>query len=226
MHVLRSHALSSDLISSYALFSSSLKRVVAEGASCSLILVKHVNGRQYVQLLVNKLLKSNPGGSSATGGGGGGSRSTPVPAATIPHPIPLTSPTAPAAGTSAAAPSGGSSTRLVTTPTEAVAAVAALLGADAVAMDCEGDLRRGGSLALMQLQAAGGPCYLLDLVAMSAPARQEALAHLAPLLAADRPLKVLHDCRRDAEALFYIHGLRCRGLWDTQVRQEGLNGVL
>jgi hypothetical protein len=27
----------------------------------------------------------------------------------------------------------------------------------------------------------------------------------------------MHDCRKDLEALFYLHGIRARGIWDTQV---------
>lgn len=28
----------------------------------------------------------------------------------------------------------------------------------------------------------------------------------------------MHDCRADSEALFYLHGIRMRAVWDTQVR--------
>lgn len=46
----------------------------------------------------------------------------------------------------------------------------------------------------------------------------------------ESPSQVMHDCRRDAEALFYLHGIRCRGVWDTQVAHgltqlfQGLGG--
>lgn len=29
--------------------------------------------------------------------------------------------------------------------------------------------------------------------------------------------QVMHDCRADSEALFYLHGIRMRAVWDTQV---------
>lgn len=32
--------------------------------------------------------------------------------------------------------------------------------------------------------------------------------------------QVMHDCRSDCEALFYQHGIRAAGLWDTQVGGE------
>lgn len=37
------------------------------------------------------------------------------------------------------------------------------------------------------------------------------------------PMQVMHDCRRDCEALLYQHGIRVQGVWDTQVGRAGLN---
>lgn len=33
----------------------------------------------------------------------------------------------------------------------------------------------------------------------------------------------MHDCRADSEALFYLHGIRMRAVWDTQVSSAGSN---
>ncbi|KAL4443459.1 hypothetical protein ABPG75_011196 [Micractinium tetrahymenae] len=119
--------------------------------------------------------------------------------------------------------------QLVASAEAAAAAVSALLQAGEVAMDCEGDLSRDGSVALIQLfapaavpaAAPGQPpqprCFVFDLAGMAAGEWEAALRQLAHLLESPDVVKVLHDCRSDCEALFYLHGIRVSPVWDTQV---------
>lgn len=110
--------------------------------------------------------------------------------------------------------------QLVTTEAQAAAAVAELLSAPEVAMVCEGDLQRDGAIALVQLYApgtAGGACYVFDLHGMAPGVRAAAVRHLARLMESPDTAKVLHDCRSDCEAFFYLHGIRLANVWDTQV---------
>lgn len=93
--------------------------------------------------------------------------------------------------------------QLVASAEAAAAAVAALLQAGEVAMDCEGDLHRDGSIALIQLYAPTAPpaaapgqlqaqprCYVFDLAGMEEGEREGALRQLARLLEAPDVVKV------------------------------------
>lgn len=76
--------------------------------------------------------------------------------------------------------------RLIASEQQAAAAVTELLAAGEVAMDCEGDLRRGGSVSLIQLYApaaaAVSPCYVFDLEACRSNERPAVMARLQSLL--------------------------------------------
>ena len=93
--------------------------------------------------------------------------------------------------------------QMVTSEQQAAVAVARLMAAREVAMDCEGDLERGGSIALIQLFAlpsshgiagsssapsangnntAAAACYVFDVHAMAEGERQGAMRSLARLL--------------------------------------------
>eukprot|EP00127_Corallochytrium_limacisporum_P000764 Clim_evm50s25 gene=Clim_evmTU50s25 len=83
-----------------------------------------------------------------------------------------------------------------------------------VACDCEGvRLGRDGILTLVQI---GTPThvFLFDIVlggkAMFA-------AGLGQLLTSKTLLKVMHDCRCDADALYHIYGVKLRNVFDTQL---------
>ena len=93
-----------------------------------------------------------------------------------------------------------------------------------VAVDCEGsDLGRGGTLTLVQV--ASDACVSVRCVALLGAAVFD--RGLRALFEDSRVLKVLHDCRRDADALLHLYNVRVRGVFDTQVafavlaRREG-----
>lgn len=75
-----------------------------------------------------------------------------------------------------------------------------------LAVDCEGEnLSRHGPLALVQIASdLGKRVYVFDVIALTASSklRAELVAGLKVLLEDDAIVKVLHDCRQDAVALF------------------------
>lgn len=110
-------------------------------------------------------------------------------------------------GAATRAPCNGSSggpavlleAQLVSSAEAATVAVDALLQAGEVAVDCEGDLQRGGSISLIQLfalpAAAHGQgeqpcCYVFDLAGMPGEERKVTLRQLARLLESPDVVKV------------------------------------
>ena len=59
-----------------------------------------------------------------------------------------------------------------------------------------------------------GKCYLFDILQASA----STLAQLKLILEHKSIIKVFHDCRQDAAALFYQKGIKLQTTFDTQVR--------
>ncbi|OQS00919.1 hypothetical protein ACHHYP_02166 [Achlya hypogyna] len=87
-----------------------------------------------------------------------------------------------------------------------------LAALDVVGIDCEGaQLGRTGVLTLVSV-AVGPRVYLFDVLANPA-----LLGALKPLLESDRVVKVLHDCRKDSDALFHGAGIALATVFDTQV---------
>src|SRR5262249_45983467 len=85
-----------------------------------------------------------------------------------------------------------------------VRACAALLHCDRLAVDCEGvNLSRDGELTLVQIGTPAGDVYLFDVLKLrsSPDSCHVMIATLQSLMADSKILKILHDCRRDAEAL-------------------------
>ncbi|KDO29034.1 hypothetical protein SPRG_06089 [Saprolegnia parasitica CBS 223.65] len=93
-----------------------------------------------------------------------------------------------------------------------------LAGVDVVGVDCEGvNLGRSGSLALVSL-AIGPTVYLVDV--LSTPSLLDALK---PLLESPSIVKVLHDCRKDSDALLHTAGISLTHVFDTQVAHAVLH---
>jgi hypothetical protein len=88
---------------------------------------------------------------------------------------------------------------------------------DVVAVDLEGRLSEDGSIDLLQITARGPArpmdrVYVFDLFWC-----REMIHELKKVLECQTTIKVLHDCRRDAQALFQLWGITMSPVQDTQV---------
>ena len=90
---------------------------------------------------------------------------------------------------------------------------AAFANAKLVALDIEGvNLGRSGKISLVQI-ATGERCFLLDL--LEHDAFTPLVAWLRRLLESPRVLKIIHDCRRDSDALKHLLGISLQHVHDT-----------
>ena len=118
---------------------------------------------------------------------------------------------------------------LVDTAAACRAALAVLQKSPVVALDCEGrNLSRNGTLAMVQVSNERNQCFLFDLV----PGDNFAVFFdlgLRALLESTDVMKVMHDCRCDADALNHLAHVTLRNVVDTQIahalRQIGENSV-
>ena len=106
---------------------------------------------------------------------------------------------------------------LLDDPEKCADAMRALIAAgEPCAVDFEGiALSRTGALCLAQVAPPNGPVYLVDVARMGADAFKTGA--LGALLEAKHLLKLVFDCRGDADALFHQFGVRMRGVFDVQV---------
>lgn len=82
-----------------------------------------------------------------------------------------------------------------------------------IGFDCEGvDLARHGQLCIMQL-AWEDKVYLVDVVVGG----RQLVEGCRKGLESPFVTKVIHDCKRDSEALYFQFGIRLQGVFDTQV---------
>jgi len=94
-------------------------------------------------------------------------------------------------------------------------AVQEILQFPIIALDCEGvNLSKDGKLCLIQI-ATPKRVYLFDV--LKGGDRLFFEKGLRFLLENKKVLKIVHDCRRDSEALYYQYGIYLRGVWDSQV---------
>ena len=91
-----------------------------------------------------------------------------------------------------------------------------LLQLQVVGLDMEGfALGRNGTTSLLQLSSSADEVYIFDVWKLG----QElfSAAFLLPILTSPNIIKLCYDCRCDAEALFYQHGVLAFGLYDLQI---------
>ncbi|XP_075522467.1 uncharacterized protein LOC142555472 [Primulina tabacum] len=82
-----------------------------------------------------------------------------------------------------------------------------------IGFDCEGvDLCRNGTLCIMQL-AFSDAIYLVDAI----EGGDTLVKACKPALESSYVTKVIHDCKRDSEALFFQFGIRLNNVVDTQI---------
>lgn len=85
-----------------------------------------------------------------------------------------------------------------------------------IGLDMEGcNLGRSGTTSLLQLSASTREVYIFDVVALGR--ELFSAAYLLPILSSPKIIKLCYDCRCDAEALFYQHGVMAFGLYDLQI---------
>eukprot|EP00249_Psilotum_nudum_P011263 c23067_g1_i1 orf=57-1088(+) len=82
-----------------------------------------------------------------------------------------------------------------------------------IGFDCEGvDLARHGRLCIMQL-AFEDAVYLIDAV----EGGDSLMQACKPALESAYVTKVVHDCKRDSEALYFQYGIKLHNVFDTQI---------
>ncbi|RVW51935.1 piRNA biogenesis protein EXD1 [Vitis vinifera] len=82
-----------------------------------------------------------------------------------------------------------------------------------IGFDCEGvDLCRHGSLCIMQL-AFPDAIYLVDAI----QGGEKLMKACKPALESSYITKVIHDCKRDSEALYFQFGIKLHNVVDSQV---------
>ncbi|KAF6164283.1 hypothetical protein GIB67_010253 [Kingdonia uniflora] len=82
-----------------------------------------------------------------------------------------------------------------------------------IGFDCEGvDLCRKGSLCIMQLAFPDG-IYLVDVI----QGGDTLMKACKPALESSYITKVIHDCKRDSEALYFQFGIKLHNVVDTQI---------
>ncbi|KAF7022655.1 hypothetical protein CFC21_035334 [Triticum aestivum] len=93
-----------------------------------------------------------------------------------------------------------------------------------IGFDCEGvDLCRHGALCIMQI-AFPDAVYLVDAI----EGGKELVEACKPALESNHVTKVIHDCKRDSEALYFQFGIKLHNVMDTQIayslieEQEGM----
>jgi hypothetical protein len=90
-----------------------------------------------------------------------------------------------------------------------------------MAVDIEGDLGEDGRLSLIQIKVDGLPPMIFD--ALCNPHGGVETEGLDNLLEDPTVIKVMHDCRKDAVALFGQLGVRLASVYDTQVTHGARN---
>ncbi|CAK7353082.1 unnamed protein product [Dovyalis caffra] len=82
-----------------------------------------------------------------------------------------------------------------------------------IGFDCEGvDLCRHGTLCIMQL-AFPDAIYLVDAI----KGGESLIISCKPALESSYITKVIHDCKRDSEALYFQFGIKLHNVVDTQI---------
>jgi len=96
---------------------------------------------------------------------------------------------------------------------------------DFVALDCEG-VNLGNvpnSLCLIQI-ACPTATFFYDCVSMSHNSNRDALhSQLSKLLESEEVVKVVHDCEKDAAALYQDMGIKLAGVLDSQIAYSFIN---
>ncbi|ETO28208.1 hypothetical protein RFI_08925 [Reticulomyxa filosa] len=107
---------------------------------------------------------------------------------------------------------------------ECESVIASLSKEKYVGFDCEGylDLSRNGKVALIQL-STNTDSYIFDIFKMCnrIPCCLRDFLEKKPDFKKGEffkcPIKIIHDCRKDQDALYHVYGIRLNGIFDTSV---------
>lgn len=104
---------------------------------------------------------------------------------------------------------------MITSTKACIKAVQEIMTFPVVAVDCEGvNLSKEGRLCLIQV-ATPKKVYLFDV--LKGGERLFFDRGLRYLLESNKIVKVMHDCRKDSEALYFQYDVTLRGVWDSQI---------
>ena len=106
----------------------------------------------------------------------------------------------------------------VATSQEASKCTPRFIGDSVIVVDIEGDLRASGRLSLVQIEALG-QVYIFDIYRCP-----DIMAFLKPIFECPNILKVIHDCRRDSQALRGQFGISLQAVFDTQCADAIIEG--
>ncbi|KAL8286992.1 hypothetical protein RQP46_003998 [Phenoliferia psychrophenolica] len=114
---------------------------------------------------------------------------------------------------------------LVDTPSRLAACLAVLASSSELAVDCEGDdLCAKGTLSLIQLyQKESDIVWIVDVTVLKSaafmPVSDVKLPSLKCILEDASVTKLFYDVRNDANALFHLHSISLRGIFDVQLHE-------
>jgi exonuclease 3'-5' domain-containing protein 1 len=95
-------------------------------------------------------------------------------------------------------------------------AVSVISNYSLVSVDLEGvQLCRSGEICILQVAVPNNRVYLFDICALRADAFEA--GGLRDILTGPSPLKLMFDCRADADALFHQYHVQLDGVYDVQV---------
>jgi len=95
-------------------------------------------------------------------------------------------------------------------------AVSEILTHRLVSVDLEGiELCRSGEICIIQVALPNHRVFLFDICALRADAFEA--GGLRDVLSGPSPLKLMYDCRADADALFHQYHIQLHGVYDLQV---------
>jgi hypothetical protein len=101
--------------------------------------------------------------------------------------------------------------------------VDAFASANTIALDAEGvELGRFGSITIVQI-ATASQCFLLDVLDLSK--EDPLVCWLRRLLENSSIVKVIHDCRKDSDALCVHLGIKLTCVHDTQCWHKAITGT-
>jgi hypothetical protein len=101
----------------------------------------------------------------------------------------------------------------------------ALKGKTVLAVDAEGvKLSRMGKMTVFSVAVSDQLVFLVDTIHPDVSLREAAMNVLKSILEDESVEKIIHDCRQDSDALYHVHSIAFRNVFDTQVYYLAISG--